>query len=183
MRSVPIAGPWTVSFDTTYGGPKKDVQWTTLKPWNEDSRDAIRFYSGIAHYTTTFRVPSGLSLDSGTVAAIEIGNVHEMARISVNGHSLDTLWTPPQRASVPANILQQGENSLTIEVANNWNNRLVGDNRSSMPRRWLSFDAGFLGGEPVKAGWYTFTTSEWYDSSNRRPLQQSGLTGPVRLVF
>jgi hypothetical protein len=87
------------------------------------------------------------------------------------------------RTTVPTKILRRQENTLTVEVANNWNNRLVGDNRSSMPHRWLSFQSGLLEGGPVEAGWNTFTTSGWYSSSDRRPLQRAGLLGPVKLVF
>jgi hypothetical protein len=49
-----------------------------------------------------------------------------MARVSVNGREMGTLWKAPFRLEItPA--LQPGENRLEIAVANLWLNRLIGD--------------------------------------------------------
>ena len=182
-QTVPIRGAWTVSFDSTKGGPQKDLRWERLVPWNDHAREGVRYYSGVARYTTSFDAPTAVLSKDAATAAIDLGDAYEVARVSVNGIVLDTLWTPPFRTPVPPALLKRRGNTLTVEVANNWNNRLVGDSRPSMPHRWLEFPSGLLGGGPVKAGWHTFTTSQWYSGAEElRPLQRSGLIGPVTLV-
>ncbi len=176
-QAVPISGPWTVAFDPARGGPQESVRWDRLTPWDESPAEGIRYYSGVARYTTTFDAPAAALAG----AAVDLGDVYEVARVSVNGVALDTIWTHPLRATIPPDLLQREGNTLTVEVANNWNNRLVGDSRPGAAHRTLTFPSGLLGGGPIEAGRHSFMTSQWYDQEPR-PLQQSGLIGPVTLV-
>lgn len=180
-RVVSVQGPWTVSFDSAFGGPSVPLRWDSLASWDSHERESVRYYSGTATYSTTFDSPVEETSGTTSSVAVDLGNVYEVARVSVNGRVLDTLWTEPFRVSIPPEVLKARGNTLSIDVANNWNNRLVGDSREDRSRRRLTFPSGLLGGGPVDAGEYTFTTSAWYEE-NERDLQMSGLIGPVTLV-
>ena len=55
--------------------------------------------------------------------------------------------------------LKHKENILTIEVANSWENRLIGDSLDQdKDIRTLRWQSGLLEGKKYKAGRYTFTT-------------------------
>ena len=87
------------------------------------------------------------------------------ARSGFNGRPIGTVWTPPYALDVTA-AARAGSNTLVVEVASTWSNRLVGDARSP--------------GAPQVAR-TNITASDgtrWKDV----PLIPSGLFGPVRLV-
>jgi hypothetical protein len=76
--------------------------------------------------------------------------------------------------------LQAKENVLTIEVANSWENRLIGDDTpEDADVRTVQWESGLLEGKPYKTGRYTFSTIEEGELAD---LQPSGLIGPVRLL-
>ena len=146
--------PWTVSFDPEWGGPRKAV-FNTLQDWSEHPSDSIRYYSGTAVYTTQFEFHPG----EGRYF-LDLGEVNNMARVSVNGHDLGIVWTSPWEVELTG-ALKEGANELTVEVTNLWVNRLIGDERNPEQR-------------------YTYTTFRHYDANS--PLLPSGLSGPVRIL-
>lgn len=93
---------------------------------------------------------------------IDLGNVMVMAKVTLNGHYVGGVWINPYRLNV-TDYLREGENKLEITVVNNWQNRLIGDQRLPEDQRltWTTIN-------PWKA-----------DSS----LQSSGLLGPVEIQF
>ena len=48
------------------------------------------------------------------------------ATVTLNGHTLETIWDPAALTDVSAWV-HEGENELTITVTNPWRNRLIGD--------------------------------------------------------
>ena len=92
---------------------------------------------------------------------------------------LGIAWTSPWR--VPADVaLKTKGNILTVEVANSWENRLIGDDTpEDQDIRTLQWESGLLAGKPYKTGRYTFSSIEEGELAD---LQPSGLIGPVRLV-
>ena len=73
-------------------------------------------------------MPDGF-LDGDHVLHLDLGEVAEVAEVSVNGTSLGILWNAPFRANV-TRLLKAGANDLEVEVTNLWHNRIVGDLRS-----------------------------------------------------
>ena len=149
-----IDGPWDVSFLDGRGAPAH-AGFDTLASWTDHADPAIKYYSGRATYRTEFSLadapPAQVSLD--------LGSVGEMARVRINGHDFETVWWSPTRLDV-SGALKQGGNTIEIEVANYWHNRLVGDRQNGAVN-------------------YTFAPIKPYDANT--PLRPSGLIGPVRL--
>ncbi len=154
-----ISGPWTVSFDPRFNGPKAPVAFETLASWTMRTEPEIRFYSGTARYRCTFawRSPNGSRPQR---VWLDLGQVREVAEITVNGVICGEAWTPPYRVDI-ASALRDGENELQIDVTNTWFNRLAGDRELPTTQRT------------------TWTTAP--DRTQGKPLLESGLIGPVTL--
>jgi hypothetical protein len=120
-----IEGSWAVTF-TTPAGKTFGRDFAQLQSWT-DAGDDLRFFSGTAVYRKTFDVLAD-RLRTNERALLDLGAVHDLATVTLNGRSLGTLWTPPFRADVTA-FLKTGANILEIEIRNRWVNRLVGDSK------------------------------------------------------
>ena len=88
---------------------------------------------------------------------MDLGDVKDLAEVSLNGRQLGVLWKHPFVVDV-TDAIQVGENQLEVKVTNLWPNRIIGDKQPGAQRiAYATFD-------PYKA-----------DS----PLLPSGLLGPV----
>jgi hypothetical protein len=188
-----LTGSWTVQFDPKWGGPLQPVVFNDLSDWRAQSDPGIKYYSGIATYRKTFNLTqvSSQQLAVSSVVSncplptahcqlyLSLGVVHDMARVRLNGQDLGVVWCAPWRVDVTGAI-KTGENQLEIEVVNRWVNRLIGDKQpADANMRTVECPPGFLAGQPVKGGRYTFTTHNPYHAQS--PLLSSGLIGPVTL--
>lgn len=170
-----LMGAWEVTFDPQWGGPKVPVAFQALVDWSKHTDPAIKFYSGVACYKTTFACAAARA----TPLYLSLGAVHKIARVKLNGETLGIVWTPPYRLEVTGKLLPTG-NVLEIEVANTWVNRLIGDQQpGDKGVRTLKWENGLLGGKAYPAGRYTFTTVSNYTAKS--PLQEAGMLGPVVL--
>ena len=91
---------------------------------------------------------------------IDLGDVKNLAEVTVNGESLGIVWHAPYRVDATS-ALKAGANEVLIKVTNAWVNRLIGDQ------------------QPNAAVKYTFADIEPYKANS--PLLPSGLLGPVRI--
>jgi hypothetical protein len=91
---------------------------------------------------------------------IDLGDVKNLAEVSVNGKSLGIVWHAPYRVDVTG-VLKAGANEVSISVTNAWVNRLIGDQ------------------QPDATVKYTFADIQPYNANT--PLMPSGLIGPVRI--
>ncbi|MCL5743973.1 MAG: glycosyl hydrolase [Acidobacteria bacterium] len=151
-----LDGPWQVSFDPEWGGPKQ-VTFDRLEDWTKRPEEGIRYYSGIAKYRKTFDVPERRA--AGRLF-LELGVVKNVAAVRVNGRDAGVVWCAPWHVEIGA-ALKPGRNTVEIEVANLWPNRLIGDCRLPAEERRTK----------------TNVTRFRPDS----PLWSSGLLGPVTL--
>ncbi|HSY17808.1 MAG TPA: glycosyl hydrolase [Candidatus Acidoferrales bacterium] len=151
-----LSGPWTVHFDPKWGGPET-AQFDSLVSWTTRPEPGIKFYSGTAVYEKTFN----WNLKGGKTL-VDLGNVRELAEVKVNGKSCGILWCPPWRADV-TDALQAGENKLSVEVVNFWPNRIIGDAGLPPEQR--------------------LTQTNIRELTAKTPLPESGLFGPVKLVW
>ena len=88
-------GSWEVAFDPKWGGPEK-VTFDTLQDWTNRPEQGIKFYSGIATYRKTFNL---VSRPKGKTY-LDLGLVHDMARVRLNGKDLGVVWCAPWRVEV-----------------------------------------------------------------------------------
>lgn len=171
-----LNGTWQVRFDPTWGGAEQPVPFTALTDWTTHKYSGIKYYSGIAVYEMRFDSNPAV-LDSKII--LDLGHVEDMARITLNGKLLGTVWSAPYRVSIPAGLMKQDDNLMQIEVVNTWHNRLVGDTQpEDAAKRKLQWKSGLLGGRTYSAGRYTFSNRP--DASGA--LHPAGLIGPVRIL-
>ncbi|MFN8254437.1 MAG: glycosyl hydrolase [Bacteroidales bacterium] len=149
-----ITNPWTVNFDTQWGGPSS-VVFNKLIDWSTSSNSGIKYYSGTAKYQTSIDLTAQ---QAEGITYIDLGNVQVIAKVKINGKELGTVWKSPYLIET-TDILKPGSNTIEIEVANLWINRLIGD-------EWLHEGEKF-----------TWTTYRPYKKTDK--LYPSGLIGPV----
>jgi len=171
-----LSGAWEVAFDPKWGGPAQPVVFNDLTDWSNQSDPGIKYYSGIATYRKTFN----LAQISEGETYLNLGVVHDMARVRLNGKDLGVVWCAPWRIEVTGAI-KAGDNQLEIEVVNRWANRMIGDKQpADANARTVECPPGFLGGGKIQTGRYTFSTHNSYKQQS--PLLPSGLLGPVQLL-
>lgn len=177
LKSLKIlSGPWQVSFDPKFGGPK-NTTFDKLEDWTKNTQDDIKYYSGIAIYKKDFSRPENTNLSKGKVY-LDLGDIKNLARVKLNGKELCVLWTAPWRVDVTGML--KSHNRLEIEVANLWVNRLIGDEKlpddGIRDGKWPDW---LIKGRPRTSSRYTFSTFHPYNRDS--PLYKSGLMGPVTL--
>ncbi len=153
---LPVDGAWAVHFDPRWGGPAA-VTFDTLTDWTQRPEPGIKHYSGTAEYDKTVTVPADW-VKSGRVITLDLGDLESLANVTLNGHDLGCLWSPPYRADVTG-VLRPGPNTLVVKVTDTWVNRLIGDDGLPADQRLTS------------------TTKPFYNANS--PLVPSGLFGPV----
>jgi hypothetical protein len=168
-----LTGPWDLAFDPNWGGPAK-TSFETLQDWTTRSEPGIKYYSGIATYRKNWTL-ADVPKDR---VYLDLGVVHDMARVRLNGKDLGVVWCAPWRIEV-TDAIKAGENSLEIEVANRWPNRLIGDKQAADANARTVDSPGSQEDKKVKTGRYTYTTHDPYKADS--PLLPSGLLGPVKL--
>jgi hypothetical protein len=181
---VPVvaAGPWEVRFAPGGGAPER-VTLDTLVSWSQHSDPGVKYYSGTATYRTRVTAPASFP-GKGNRVYLDLGEVHVIARVTLNGKDLGTLWHAPYRVDATG-TLKPGQNTLEVEVVNLWPNRLVGDeqlpedserNPDGTLKAWPQW---VQEGKPSPTGRLTFTS--WRLWKKDAALQTSGLLGPVEL--
>jgi hypothetical protein len=177
-----VSGPWEVAFDPRNGGPADPVILPELVDWSLRPEEAIRYYSGTATYRSTFQLPAKPPAPVRRV--LDLGRVHEIAQVRLNGQNCGIAWRNPFRVDV-SDAIREGANHLEIAVTNLWLNRMIGDEHLPLDcelrngtsiARWPDW---LLQGKPSPAGRVTF--SSWRSWTKDSPLLESGLLGPVTL--
>ena len=165
---MPINGPWTVRF--TKGGPSLPATRTIerLQSWTTFGGDDVKSFSGTATYTATFPRPA-----AGTWR-LDLGRVHESARVRLNGRDLGTLIGPTFSVIVESASLAAA-NTLEVSVTNLSANRIADLDRRGVV--WKKFyNVNMPARLPQNRGPDgLFTAAKW------EPLD-SGLIGPVTLT-
>jgi hypothetical protein len=150
---------WTVTFEANRGAPET-AQIDRLISWSESADPGVKYFSGSASYAKTIEVPVS-AFTPGASLWLDLGDVENIAEVSVNGKDLGILWKTPFRIEV-TQALVPGSNRIVVRVTNLWVNRMIGDQQPGALKKYAFADF-----TPYKA-----------DS----PLLPSGLLGPVRLL-
>ena len=110
--SEPIAtleGPWNVSFDTNMGGPAHLV-FEKLADWSQHADPSVRHFSGIATYRRSFDLPDGPRGQRSRIL-VDLGTVHSMARVRLNGRDLGVVWCAPWSVDITTAVCRTGTTS------------------------------------------------------------------------
>jgi hypothetical protein len=154
-----VEGPWEVNFRPGPGSPGKIIL-DRLGSWTENPLDEVRYFSGTADYFKDLVIP-GSFLKSGNSLYLDLGQVKDLAEVSLNDRRITLLWKEPYRVNV-SDQLKRGLNRLEISVTNEWTNRIIGDMHAGEGEKVLdSLTIRMFG---------------------RTELKESGLIGPVRIV-
>jgi len=159
FSTEPLDTNWHVTFQRDRGAPP-EASFPRLLSWNDSINTGIKYFSGAATYAKTIQAPAAW-FHTGAHLWLDLGEVHELASITINGKPVGTAWKEPFQIDV-TKALRPGSNKLEIRVTNLWVNRLIGDV------------------QPNTIHQYTFTDIVPYKAES--PLLRSGLIGPVRFL-
>jgi len=159
-HEIGIKAPWVVHFDPVWGGPDT-ISFPELKSWLEFDDPGIKYYSGKATYVNRFTIDKQDYKEKKMI--LDLGMVQELAVVRLNNHTFPVLWMPPFKVDV-SDYLVDGNNTLEIDIVNQWPNRLIGDSKLPVEKH------------------FTKTNFIKYDQpGSEKYLRESGLIGPVRL--
>jgi hypothetical protein len=153
-----VDGSWKVSFTPDMGAPAS-VTLDGLASWTDNSDAGVKYYSGTGTYTKTLDAKADW-LKKGSEVWLDLGDVNNLAEVTVNGKNLGVVWHAPYRVNVTG-VLKPGANMLEIKVVNSWVNRLIGDQQPGATK-------------------YTMADVKPYKANSK--LLPSGLIGPVRVM-
>jgi hypothetical protein len=182
-RPKEISGPWQVSFPPNFGAPP-EVTLPELISLHRHSDPGVKYFSGTATYSRQVTLSPGAASGERRLY-LDLGWVHVMAQVRVNGKDLGLLWKPPFRVDITS-AARHGENKLEVMVTNQWVNRLIGDellppeNEYAPDGAIKAIPEWYTQGKPKPPGGRT-TFATWKHYSKDSPLLVSGLVGPVRL--
>jgi hypothetical protein len=119
VAELPITGAWDLTLPgrdviRREGGP---VPWTEL---------GAEGFAGVGVYSGNIDVDPAFLRGRKILAAL--GDVGDIARVLVNGVDCGITWTAPFEADITG-VLRTGPNTIVVEVANAWMNRLIAEAR------------------------------------------------------
>jgi hypothetical protein len=154
-----FSGSWNVAFQEKRGAPAS-ATFNDLTSYTNNADAGVKYFSGTATYTKAITADPGW-FKLGKELWLDLGDVKNLAEVTLNGRSLGIIWKHPFRVDV-TDVLKPGKNRLEIKVTNLWVNRLIGD------------------AQPGVTNKITYTTMPFYQANSK--LLPSGLLGPVRVV-
>ncbi len=153
-----LHGPWKVEFQPGRGAPAS-ISMEKLIDWSKSENVGVKYFSGAGTYTKVIQAPPAW-FRKGAEIWLDLGDVKNLAVVTVNGKDVGETWHSPYRVDV-TKALKPGANQIEIKVVNAWVNRLIGDQQPGATK-------------------YTFTDIKPYQADS--PLLPSGLIGPVTVL-
>jgi hypothetical protein len=153
-----VDGSWNVSFEPDRGAPSS-ITFDKLISWSDSTDPGVKYFSGAGTYTTTLQASADW-FKKGSQMWIDLGDVKNLAEVTVNGKDIGVVWHAPYRLDATS-ALKPGKNEISVKVINAWVNRLIGDQQPGATK-------------------YTFADVKPYKANS--PLLASGLLGPGAVV-
>jgi hypothetical protein len=162
-KIVAVKGAWNIEF--IEGGPTlpKPRQINNPIPWTDFGDEECTRFAGTARYSVKFDLPERTT----KAWYLDLGEVHQSARVYLNGKYLGTLFTTP--FVVRCENLKEKDNLLEIEVTSLAANRIRDLDRRKV--QWKIFRDINI----VNINYKPFDASDW-------EIVKCGLSGPVRLI-
>ncbi|MGB5942930.1 MAG: glycosyl hydrolase [Leeuwenhoekiella sp.] len=186
---IDLSRNWDVEFlkEHHYGAKHS---FKELIDWKDSDEDGIKYYSGAAIYTKTFKLDKKVKDDLKYI--LDLNNVDIVAEVLINNRNAGTLWMAPFEIDI-TEFLRKGDNHLEIKITNQWANRLIGDenypkqdggyNTSSyIPNKNSQMPAWYVNNEDLPVG-PRVTFSSWSFNKKGDSLKPSGLKGPVKIKY
>jgi hypothetical protein len=128
IMTLPAAG-WTLDIAGHEGRApvRRALGTVSLGDWQ--AMPNLKTFSGIGTYRHAVTLKPG-TLAKGTRVILDLGTVHDMATVSVNGKQLPPAITAPFRVDLTGAV-RPGTNELTIMVANTPQNAMVDPNAAA----------------------------------------------------
>jgi hypothetical protein len=162
---------WEVHFAPGWDAPESIVLGRLID-WTTHENPNIKYFSG----TATYRKKVFLTDQQARgLLRLQLGQVGCIGRVRLNGEDLGVIWTDPWTADL-SGVARPGNNLLEVDVANVWQNRLIGDAGLPESERRTRTNVVLENGERTRR--YRCSSINSID-----PLTPSGLIGPVRLEF
>ena len=168
---LPLDEDWQVRFAPGWGAPES-IRFARLTAWDTHENPDIKYFSGTATYCKTLELPEP---QAQSLLRLQLGPVGCIARVRLNGRDQGLVWTDPWTIDLTG-AARAGKNELEIDVANVWQNRLIGDAGLPEEQRRTKTNVILEQGERTRR--YRCSSVNTIDA-----LTPSGLIGPVRLEF
>jgi len=171
-KSYPVAGTWTVDFNGL-GGMTNRLELSKLADWT--TLPGLKDFSGTARYTLEVGLPANLT-DKKQAAFLDLGQVHEVAQVWINGTDAGQVWMQPYQVEVTG-LLKPGKNKIQITVANLlWNYAAGLTLPTPIPPELQAHYGATWSKDYYSGGWATSPAAKKGNKNDRLP---SGLIGPV----
>lgn len=118
-EKINFENSWKLHFKE--GGPElpRDTVLSYPVAWTTFSDTVYQNFSGAGVYSTTFNI----NKEGKKVYELHIESLYESAKITVNGKDAGYIWSIPYKLDITP-FLQDGNNAISIEVANLMTNRI-----------------------------------------------------------
>jgi hypothetical protein len=171
-KSYPVTGTWAVEF-SGLGGFQKAMALPSLADWT--TLPGLEDFSGHAQYTLDVGLPANVT-DKNKPVFLDLGAVHEVAQVRVNGADAGKVWMQPYQVEVTG-LLRPGKNIIQVTVANLLWNYAAGMKQPNPIPAELQEHYGTTWKQAYN-GWGSLQSAKKRNKNDRLP---SGLLGPVTL--
>jgi len=150
-QNVPKVGINTLLWDISFRESGLVLKGQPLFDWSQHADDRIRYFSGHARYTTTWKLKAS-EVPQGR-AWLSFPNVKDIAHVWINGKDCGIAWTAPYEVEITG-ALKKGKNTIEIEVVNTWHNALRGADQGKAPYEgiWTNAKYRIKGDQLLPAG-------------------------------
>lgn len=140
---TPLLGPWTVAFHPANQGAPFTRTFPTLIDLSQQPDPALAAFGGVAIYTTHVEGHHG-----SEELLLDLGAVHAVSELSVNGQRLGTRWYGRHRYALGTH-LRPGPNTISVRVSTGLANLMKAKKDDPAAQRWAHWFAplptGLLG--------------------------------------
>lgn len=185
-RVLDLNREWNVSFPSWSKAPEAIVL-DTLQSLHRHPDFNVRHFSGTAIYSRHFQLSARqFKAFRKSGVQLHLGRVENMAEVQINGSRDTLLWKPPFVLDI-TQLLQKGDNEITIRVTNLYPNRMIGDEYLPEENVYdqygciLQLPEWYRQSKPCVHDRVLFCTWKYYKKDD--PLLESGLLGPVGLYL
>ena len=129
-QNIPTLGTNTLLWDVSFRESGLSLTSQPLFDWSQHEDERIRYFSGHARYTTTWKLKAS-EVPQGR-AWLSFPSVKDIAHVWINGKDCGIAWTAPYEVEITG-ALKKGKNTIEIEVVNTWHNALRGADQGKAP--------------------------------------------------